>query len=56
LFKRDESRPDRLRLRLGCLDTELDERPLAHLFVREKPSWSEISDALPQFETRPDRK
>ena len=53
LFKRDDTRPDVLRLRLGCVDTDLDTTPMAHVFVREKPSWSEISDSLPQFETRP---
>lgn len=53
LFKRDESRPGIVRLRLGCVDTDLDEAPLAHLFVRDKPSWSQICDDLPQFDTRP---
>lgn len=53
LFKRDDSRPEVLRLRLGCVDTELDERPLVHVFVGEKPAWSEIADTLPQFEKRP---
>ncbi len=53
LFKRDDTRPGVLRLRLGCVDTDLDAIPLAHVFVGEKPNWSEISDGLPQFETRP---
>ncbi len=53
LFKRDDSRPEVLRLRLGCVDTELDERPLVHVFVGEKPAWSEITDTLPQFDKRP---
>jgi hypothetical protein len=53
LFKRDDTRPDMLRLRLGCVDTDLDTTPLAHVFVGEKPSWSRISDDLPQFDTRP---
>lgn len=53
LFKRDDARPEVLRLRLGCVDTELEERPLVHVFVGEKPAWSEITDALPQFDKRP---
>jgi hypothetical protein len=53
LFKRDESRPGLVRLRLGSLDSDIDERPLAHIFVGEKPSWSEITDSVPQFEKRP---
>jgi hypothetical protein len=53
LYKRWADNPQRIRLRLGCLDSEVDERPLARVFVSEKPDWSEISDALPQFATRP---
>lgn len=50
LFKRSADRPGEVRLRLGSLDTELAERPAAHLFVSEKPAWSEICDELPRFE------
>jgi hypothetical protein len=50
LFKRASDRPAEVRLRLGCVDTELDERPKAHLFVSEKPAWSDIGDDLPRFE------
>ena len=53
LFKRKDSQSQTIRVRLGCLDTEIDERPLAHVFVGEKPAWSEICDALPQYATRP---
>jgi hypothetical protein len=53
LYKDDANRPQQVRLRLGCLDSEPDERPLFHVFVGEKPNWSEISDSLPQFATRP---
>jgi hypothetical protein len=56
LFKRDEKRPYQVRLRLGCLDSDLDQTPLMHVFVSEKPSWSEISDGLPRFDTRPEVK
>jgi len=53
LFKRTESRPGQVRLRLGCIDTEIDERPIGHVYVGEKPAWSRITDALPQYETVP---
>jgi hypothetical protein len=49
LFKRNAKEPGSVRLRLGCLDVEIDERPTMHVFVNEKPAWSEISDALPQY-------
>lgn len=53
LFKRKLADPDHVRLRLGALDTEIAERPLLHVYVGEKPAWSEITDALPQFDTAP---
>ena len=53
LFKRDANNPAQVRLRLGCLDTEISERPLLHVFVGEKPAWSEITDDLRQFEKAP---
>jgi hypothetical protein len=56
LFKRSAARPEVIRLRLGCLDSEIDERPMAHVFVAEKPGWSEITDTMPQFAQRPEPK
>jgi hypothetical protein len=53
IMKRFAARPDEVRLRLGCLDSNIDERALAHVFVGEKPNWSEIHDELPQFDTAP---
>jgi hypothetical protein len=48
LFKRSAANAAFVRLRLGCLDVELDQKPEFHVFVGEKPAWSEITDALPQ--------
>jgi hypothetical protein len=53
LFKRMKDRPGEVRLRMGCVDSEIDERPVLHSFVAEKPAWSQICDALPQFPQRP---
>ena len=50
LFKKNASRPDEVRLRLGTLDTDADVRPAGHYFVSEKPAWSEITDGLPQYD------
>jgi hypothetical protein len=54
LFKEDKSRPFQVRLRLGCLDSDQPQAPILHVFVGEKPSWSTISDDLPQYPGRPD--
>ncbi|HKP59734.1 MAG TPA: GFA family protein [Polyangiales bacterium] len=55
LFKRNAAQPDVVRLRLGTLDdaTDVVRGPEVHVFVSERPAWSEICDALPQFERFP---
>lgn len=53
LFKRSAKNPAHIRIRLGTLDSELDQKPLVHVFVSEKPSWSEIYDDLPQHPRMP---
>ena len=50
MFKRSKSAPNMVRLRMGCLDVEADAKPALHVFVAEKPAWSEITDDLPQYE------
>ncbi len=35
---------------LGTLDTPIQERPDAHLFVGSKADWFDIEDELPQFD------
>ncbi len=34
---------------LGALDSEIEQRPDAHIFVGSKANWSVINDDLPQF-------
>ncbi|WP_444995214.1 GFA family protein [Aliikangiella sp. IMCC44359] len=34
---------------LGTLDSEIEERPDAHIYVDYKANWFSISDELPQF-------
>lgn len=55
LFKRNAAQPEVVRLRLGTLDDARDvtSGPQCHLFVSERPAWSEIGDDLPQFERLP---
>jgi hypothetical protein len=53
VFKRSATNPSMVRLRLGCLDVEIDEKPALHVFVAEKPAWSEITDDLPQHDRSP---
>lgn len=53
LLSRRPSQPDIVRLRIGTLDTPVDVKPLAHIFVGSKASWDEIHDNIPQYDERP---
>jgi hypothetical protein len=53
LFKRDDANPHLIRLRLGAVDTVIEQRPLAHVFVSEKVAWTEIPDDIPKYERLP---
>ncbi|MCY0964602.1 GFA family protein [Parathalassolituus penaei] len=53
LISRRVSQPELFRLRLGTLDTPIDARPTAHIFVGSKAEWDEIHDDLPQYTERP---
>ncbi len=49
IYSRRDDMPQVLRLRMGTLETPIDDRPLAHIFVGSKANWYEIHDKLPQF-------
>lgn len=49
VFVKVNSEPDRVRIRLGLLDSEPEVNITAHMWTSEKPAWYEISDGLPQF-------
>ena len=34
---------------LGTLDSDIDLRPDAHIYVGSKANWTEICDGLPQY-------
>jgi hypothetical protein len=34
---------------MGCLDSEIDEHPVIHIWTSQKASWFEITDDLPQL-------
>ena len=42
------SKPEVLRLRIGSLDTKINDRPKAHIYADSKVEWYEINDGLPQ--------
>ncbi len=49
--------PDKVRIRLGAIETPISERPEAHIFVSSQANWDEIHNGLPQYDDyEPNRK
>jgi hypothetical protein len=49
----DPGMPSRYGVSLGTLDDDPGVRPTAHIFVRSKAPWYEITDDLPQYAEYP---
>jgi hypothetical protein len=49
VYKRVNEQPDTVRIRLGLLDQDPEQRPRAHIWVSAKAPWFEIRDGLPQL-------
>ncbi|MDP2562599.1 GFA family protein [Psychrobium sp. 1_MG-2023] len=42
--------PARYRIRLGILDSDIDERPISHNFVSSKANWENLDAQLPRYD------
>jgi hypothetical protein len=49
IMSKSAARPESVRVRLGTIDSEITERPMAHIFATSKAAWDEIHDDLPQY-------
>lgn len=45
--------PELYRLRIGTLDTKIEQTPKLHIFTASKAEWENICDELPQYAERP---
>lgn len=50
ILSRTASKPEQVRVRIGTLDSDIEERPIAHIFATSKANWEEIGGDLPQYE------
>ena len=50
VMSKTQSSPDQVRVRLGTIESDIIERPSAHIFVTSKANWEEITGDLPQYE------
>ncbi|MBN4080325.1 GFA family protein [Beggiatoa alba] len=39
----------KVRVRLGSIDSDINERPQAHIFTASKANWDEIGGDIPQY-------
>lgn len=51
ILSRNTARPDQVRVRLGTIESDIEERPMAHIFVTSKANWEDICGDLPQYES-----
>jgi len=40
---------DKVRVRIGTIDGDINEKPHAHIFVDSKANWDKVCDELPQY-------
>ena len=50
IMSKNSSAPDTIRIRLGTIESEISERPSAHVFVSSKANWEKICNDIPQYE------
>ena len=50
ILSRTVSRPAQIRVRLGTIESDIQERPMAHIFVTSRANWETICGDLPQYE------
>jgi len=53
ILKKFADKPESVRLRLGCLDSDVDQKPIVRVWVSEKLDFSEIDGDIPTFDTVP---
>ncbi|MEZ8826025.1 GFA family protein [Vibrio amylolyticus] len=50
VYSSNSTSPQRLRIRLGILDSDISERPISHNFVTSKANWEDLDADLPRSE------
>lgn len=50
VYSSSDDDKSRFRIRLGLLDSDINERPISHNFVSSKANWEELDADLPQYD------
>jgi len=51
VFSSNANIPGKVRLRLGILDSDIEERPISHNFVSSKANWDDLDADLPRYDS-----
>lgn len=51
IISKNESSPNKVRVCLGTIDSDIIERPVDHIFVTSKANWEKIESDLHQYES-----
>lgn len=51
VMSKNTTKPDRIRIRLGTITSDIEERPIAHIFVSSRANWETIEGDLPQYDS-----
>ncbi|MDC0661212.1 GFA family protein [Marinobacter sp. SS21] len=54
LYSRLDSKPERLRLRIGTLKTPIEAKPSYHIHASSAAEWYEFTDGLPRYQALED--
>ncbi|MEJ2508478.1 MAG: GFA family protein [Gammaproteobacteria bacterium] len=50
IISKSDSRPGQVRVRIGTIESDIVERPMADIFVTSKANWDELCGDLPRYE------
>ena len=51
VYSSNADNPNKLRIRLGILDSAIKEQPMSHNFVSSKANWDNLDAELPRYDT-----
>lgn len=49
IYSSNSDDPSRYRIRLGLLDSDINEKPLSHNFISSKANWEDLDADLPRY-------
>lgn len=50
IYSSNSMKPDKLRIRLGVIDSDIIERPISHNFITSKANWEDLDAELPMYD------